>query len=466
MKSISLLLLFSWLVPFPAAQSVRDAKTLAITHVTVIDATGAAPRPDMTVTVRGGRIVEIGKSSSKAPKGAQVVDGHGKFLIPGLWDMHVHTNFGDWLPGGKEIILPLFVANGITGVRDMGGDLHLLKEWRDQIDAGTTLGPRMVISGPMIDGAPPHFPASVAVSTAAEGRKAVDDLKQGGADFIKVQSYIPRDAYFAVAEESKKLGMTFVGHVPDAIRASEASNAGQKSVEHFTGIFEGCSSIEDELLKGPKGPRRVIETYSEPKCAALIALLAKNGTWQVPTLTWERGQWLIDDLDLSQNPGAKYAAASLRNHTYKKFTESILKELDTDPVAYRRQFVAKELEMTLAMHRAGVPLMAGTDTAAGVYVIPGFSLHQELELFVRAGLTPMEALQTATLNPAKFLGRAADLGTVERGKLADLVLLDASPLENISNTQKISAVVLGGRYFSRADLDGILKDVEAAAREK
>jgi imidazolonepropionase-like amidohydrolase len=466
MKRNSLLLLFTLLVSFAAAQSAHDGKTLAIAHVTIIDSTGAAPKPDMTVIVRGGRIVAIERASRKLPKEAQVVDGRGKFLIAGLWNMHVHTNFGDWLPGGKEIILPLFVANGITGVRDMGGDLHQLLEWRDQIDAGTTLGPRMVISGPMIDGAPPHFPASVPVTTAADGRKAVDDLKLGGADFIKVQSYIPRDAYFAVAEESKKQGMIFVGHVPDAVRASEASNAGQKSIEHYTGIFEGCSTIEDELLKGPKGPRRVVETSSDAKCAALIALLAKNHTWQVPTLVWERGQWLIDDLNLSQSPGAKYAAASLRNKTYKKFTESILKELDTDPVTYRRQFVAKEMEMTLAMHRAGVPLMAGTDSAAGVYVMPGFSLHQELELFVKAGLTPMEALQTATLNPAKFLGRTRDLGTVEKGKLADLVLLDANPLDDISNTQKISAVVLAGRYLSRAELDGILKDVQAAAREK
>jgi imidazolonepropionase-like amidohydrolase len=466
MKQFLLILLLAFLLPFNVAESARDSKTLAITHVTVIDTTGGTAKPDMTVTVRGNRISGIERASSKIPAGAHVIDGRGKFLIPGLWDMHVHTNFGDWLPGGEEIILPLFVANGVTGIRDMGGDLHQLLEWRKQIDASAILGPRMVISGPMIDGAPPHFPASVPVSTVAEGRKAVDDLKLGGADFIKVQSYIPRDAYFAVAEESKKQGMTFVGHVPDAIRASEASNAGQKSIEHYTGIFEGCSTIEDELLKGPKGPRRVLETYSEPKCAALIALLAKNATWQVPTLVWERGQWLIDDLDLSQSPGAQYAAATWRNKTYKKFTESILKELDTDPVVYRRQFVAKELEMTLAMHRAGVPLMTGTDTAAGVYVIPGFSLHQELELFVKAGLTPMEALQTATLNPAKFLGRTGDSGAVETGKFADLVLLDANPLDDIRNTQKISAVILGGRYFSRADLDGILKNVQAAAREK
>jgi imidazolonepropionase-like amidohydrolase len=465
-KCISFLLLMVLWLPLALAQSVREVKAIMITHVTVIDVTGGASKSDMTVMVRDGRIADIERPAGKIRIDGLVVDGRGKFLIPGLWDMHVHTNFGDWIPGGKEIILPLFVANGITGVRDMGGDLHQTTEWRNQINAGTTLGPRMVISGPMLDGAPPHFPASRTVTTAEEGRKAVDDLKQGGVDFIKVQSYISRDAYFAVAEEAKKQGMTFVGHVPDAIRASEASNAGQKSVEHYTGIFEGCSSVEDQLLKGPKGPRRVVETYSATNCAALIKLLAKNGTWQVPTLIWERGQWLIDDLDLSLSPGAKYAAATWRNKSYKKFTEGILKEMDTDPLAYRQQFVAKELEMTLAMHRAGVPLMAGTDTAAGVYVMPGFSLHQELEMFVKAGLTPLEALQTATINPAKFLGRTGDLGTVEKGKLADLVLLDANPLDDIRNTTKISAVVLAGRYFSRADLDGILKDVEAAGGAK
>lgn len=456
-------------VPTAHAQSTRDAKPLAITHVSVIDATGAVAKPDMTVTLRDGRIAEIKRSSRKTPKNTQVIDARGKFLIPGLWDMHVHTNFGDWIPDGEELVLPLFVANGVTGVRDMGGDLSLLKKWRSEIEAGTILGPRMVISGPMIDGNPPHFPASASfpVSTAADGRKAVDDLKQNGADFIKVQSYIPRDAYFAVAEEAKKQGIVFVGHVPDAIRASEASNAGQKSIEHYTGIFEGCSTKEkeDEFLKGPKGPRRVLEAYDEKRCSALIALLAKNQTWQVPTLYWEHGQWLIDDLDLSLSPGAEYAASSLRE-SFKKFTASIIKEMDTDPVEYRRQFVAKELEMTLAMHRAGVPLMAGTDTAAGVYVIPGFSLHQELQLFVKAGLTPMEALQTATLNPAKFLGRTRDLGTVETGKLADLVLLDANPLDDIRNTQKISAVFLRGHYYSRADLDGILNRVKTVARTK
>ncbi len=279
-----------------------------------------------------------------------------------------------------------------------------------------------------------------------------------GVDFIKIQSLIPRDGYFAAADEAKKLGIVFVGHVPDAVRASEASNAGQKSIEHFTGIFEGCSTIEDQLIKGPKSLGRNVATYDPARAKSLIALMAKNQTWQVPTLVWERGQWLVDDIDLSHDPLIKYAPAAWKDHTWPMFVNDILKDMDTDPLPVRKKFVQMELDMTLAMFRAGVPFLAGTDTAAGVHIFPGFSLHQELALFVQAGLTPMQALQTATLNPAKFMNRPADLGTVEHGKLADLVLLDANPLEDIANTQKIRAVVLAGRYLrprrARSDAEG------------
>jgi imidazolonepropionase-like amidohydrolase len=446
-----------------AAGSTSGA-TLAITHVNVIDATGSAPQPDMTVIVKEGRIVELGKSDAvQAPVDAQDVNGSGKYLIPGLWDMHVHTVFGDWLPRNEKIVLPLFVANGVTGVRDMGGDLDVLTEWRASIAAGRLLGPRMVIAGPMLDGPVPRFPSSAPVKDAEQGRKVVDDLKARGVDFIKIQSLIPRDGYFAAADEAKKLGLTFVGHVPDAVRASEASNAGQKSIEHFTGIFEGCSTIEDQLLKGPKGLGLNVKTYDPARAKATIALMAKNQTWQVPTLVWERGQWLVDDIDLSRDPLTKYAPAAWKDRTWPMFVRDIMKDMDTDPLPVRKEFVQMELDMTLAMFRAGVPFMAGTDTAAGVHVFPGFSLHEELALFVRAGLTPMQALQTATLNPAKFLGRLADLGTIERGKLADLLLLDANPLDDIANTRKIRAVVLAGRYFDRPALDRMLHDVEIAA---
>jgi imidazolonepropionase-like amidohydrolase len=286
-----------------SAQPGASGSTLAFTHVSVIDATGTPPQPDMTVIVKDQHIIELGKSGDvRAPKHATVVNAQGEYLIPGLWDMHVHTVFGDWLPRNERVTLPLFVANGITGVRDMGGDLEVLKQWRADIAAGRLLGPRMIIAGPMLDGPTPRFPSSAPVASAADGRKVVDDLKAQGVDFIKIQSLIPREGYFAAADEAKKVGLTFVGHVPDAVRASEASNAGQKSIEHFTGVFEGCSTIEDQLIKGPKSLGQNVKTFDAGRARTLIALMARNRTWQVPTLVWERGQWLVDDIDLSHDP--------------------------------------------------------------------------------------------------------------------------------------------------------------------
>jgi imidazolonepropionase-like amidohydrolase len=447
-----------------AGRSVATG-AVAFTHVTVIDATGAPPQADMTVIVADQHIAALGSSDGlRPPAQATIVDARGKYLIPGLWDMHVHEVFGDWLPRNEKVVPPLFVANGITGVRDMGGDLDVLKDWRARVAAGTLLGPRMIIAGPMLDGPTPRFPSSAPIANAADGRRVVDDLTRRGVDFIKIQSLIPRDGYFAAAEEAKRLGMIFVGHVPDAVRASEASNAGQKSIEHFTGIFEACSTIEDKLVTGtPRGPGPNVRTYDPGRAQRVIALMAKNRTWQVPTLVWERGQWLVDDIDLSHDPLTKYAPAAWKDRTWPMFVHDIMQSMDTDPLPVRKKFFQMELDMTLAMFRAGVPFMAGTDTAAGVHVFPGFSLHQELALFVRAGLTPMQALQTATRNPAEFMGRLKDLGTIEQGKLADLVLLDANPLDDIANTRKIRAVVLAGRYLDRSELDRMLKGVEHAA---
>lgn len=454
------------LVFFGVAISVAAglAESLAVIHVNIVDLTGSPIQKDRTVIVEGNRIVQISKGSRvKLPKGAKVVDGRGKFLIPGLWDMHVHTIFGDWIPGGKEVSLPLFVANGVTGVRDMGGELDTLLAWRSQVAAGTLLGPRMVIAGPMLDGPKSRFPSSLSIATPEEGRKAVDDLKARGVDFIKAQSFIPRQPYFAVVDEAKKQGMVLVGHVPDAIRASEASDSGQKSIEHLTGIFEGCSTAgnEDKYLNGQvkRLPKTYLETFDQAACNQLIARMSRNGTWLVPTLVWERGQWLVDDIDTSQDPLRQFAPVSWQQKSWPTFTKGILTELDTDSVVYRRQFVQKEFEIVAAMHRAGVQLLAGTDTAAAVDVLPGFSLHTELEYFVQAGLTPLRALQTATLNPARFLGLQEQLGTVRQGKLADLVLLDANPLEDIRNTRKITAVILNGRLLLRADLDALLKQI-------
>jgi imidazolonepropionase-like amidohydrolase len=445
------------------AAQTPPQETTSIIHVTVIDVATGKKLPDQTVVLEGDRIVSVSTADSAAAPQGRVIDAHGGFLIPGLWDMHVHMVFGDWFPRGKEVTLPLFIANGVTGVRDMGGELEVLQQWRKEIAAGTLIGPSMVISGPMLDGPQPRFPSSIAIKTPEDGRRAVDDLKRRGADFIKLQSLIPRDAVFAIADEARKQGITFVGHVPDAVRASEASNAGQKSFEHLIGIFEGSSPLEDEFLKGGKNETKFLSTYDPARASVLFALLAKNHTWQCPTLVWERGGNLVDQTDFAHDSHAKYAPAYWKDVTWKRFTEEIVHDFNTDDLTTRKRFVEKELEVVNAMHRAGIEFLAGTDTPPGVYVFPGFSLHEELQRFVAAGFTPMEALQTATLNPARFLGMDNRLGTIEKGKLADLVLLDANPLDDIRNTQKIAAVIVNGRYLSRADLDKMLAGVAASA---
>ena len=461
-------MLVAWLLIVLITAAFRVAAqepVLVISHVSLIDATGSPVQSDMTVIVEGARISRIAKSDrARVPKVARVVDGRGKYLIPGLWDMHVHENFGTWIPADEKITPGLFVANGVTGVRDMGGDLETLKNWRARIAEGKLLGPRMIISGPMLDGPVPQFPSSAPVKDAAEGRRIVDELQKDGADFIKVQSLVPRDGYFAAAEEAKKNGIVFAGHVPDKVRAIEASNAGQKSIEHLTGVFEGCSTVEEELMGAPRGPGRgkFLSTYDPQRAKALIALFVKNQTWQVPTLYWERGEWLIEKTSAGPDPLEKYAPTAWRVRAWPMFTKGIEKDWSSDPLADREKFFQAELKMVGEMNRAGVPILAGTDTAAGVRVYPGFSLHEELELLVQAGMTPMEALQAATRNAGKYL-ELADTGTIEEGKRADLVLLDANPLKEIKNTRKIQSVVLAGRYLSRADLDCLLAGVEEAA---
>jgi imidazolonepropionase-like amidohydrolase len=466
MKRALLGILLACIGALCSAQSSQPS-VLSIVNVAVIDVTGGPPQLHRTVVVRNGRIEDVHyfEPAKDKPPGIRV-NGTGKFLIPGLWDMHVHMVFGDWFPRGREVTLPLFIANGITGVRDMGGELEVLQQWRREIAEGTLIGPRMVMPGPMLDGPQPRFPSSIAIKTPEDGRRAVDDLKRRGVDFIKLQSLIPREAVFAIADEARKQDIPFVGHVPDAVRASEASNAGQKSFEHLIGIFEGASPLEDEFLKGPKGPGKFLATYDPARAAKLFALLAKNQTWQCPTLVWERGGNLLELTDFAHDPRAKYVPAYWKDVTWKRFTDQIEHEFNTDDGATRRRFVEKELEVVNTMHRAGIPFLAGTDTPPGVYIFPGFSLHEELQRFVAAGFTPLEALQTATINPAKFLGMEKALGTIEKGKLADLVLLDANPLDDIRNTQKIAGVVANGRYFSRVDLDRMLAGVETAAKAK
>jgi imidazolonepropionase-like amidohydrolase len=447
---------------------------LGITHVTVIDATGAPAKPDRTVIIAGDRIKQLGKSTELAiPSEAQVVDGSGKFLIPGLWDMHVHWYEKDYLT--------LFLANGVTGIRLTSGQaLH--HEWRRQIEAGTLLGPRMVIASEILDGPNPYWPGSISVSDEAQGRQAVDKIKQDGAgDFVKVYTFLPRDTYFAITDEARKQGLAFAGHVPLSVTPEEASAAGQKSFEHLTGILAACSTRSDEIHRAQRadlaldvagkptfwGPnvqklrQAAIDTYSPKKAAALAAVLKSNHTWQCPTFTLLRSLAYSDDPSNAKDPRLKYLPKSVKGDWRPGDTYG---ETPQDYALARKEF-QRDLQIVGVMQRNGVGILAGTDTP-NPFCFPGFSLHDELGFLVQAGLSPMQALQAATLNPARFNGREKDLGTVEPGKIADLVLLEGNPLDDIGGTKKIAAVIYAGKYLSRTALDQMLSTAEAMASRK
>jgi len=496
-KSFALVCLLSLLSsPLAPQESSTKQMALALTHVTVIDTTGAPAQPDMTIVVRGDRIVGMGKSGKiRVPAGSEIVNATGKFLIPGLWDMNVF-----WYDPADY--LSLFIANGVTGVREVlgYGEHH---EFRKQIEAGQLLGPRWVIGTRWVDGPMPNQPSSetaahIFVASEAEARQAVIQAQEYGADFIEVggAENLPREAFFALADEARKRRIPFEGHVPVSVTVEEASNAGLRSIDTqptvlATGIMAAFSSREAELLKswqealakvlasdqpnafdalwkGPgfRGPTQLaLETYDQQKAATLFALLKANHTWMCPTLTAQRNSTFFDDPSIAGDPRLKYMSAGGRSWSNEE-KDGLSKTRSREDSAVWKRFYQKYLETVSAMRRAGVEFLAGTTTREPLFHIPGFSLHDELALFVQAGFTPLEALQTATLNPARFLGRERDFGTVAPGKIADLVLLDANPLEDISNTRKIEAVVYRGKLYPRASLDAMLARIEALASRK
>lgn len=453
-----------------------SAQSLVIEHVTVIDATGAAPRPGMSVGIEKGQITEI-KKSIRPPKGARIVDGTGKFLIPGLWDMHVHI-------GAPEIFFPLLIANGITGVREMftGIPIETIREWRMRPEVPRIFAAGF-IDGPLMlnNGQPP--PGAFAVSNAEQARLAVQVLAQTGVDFLKVYNSVPRDAYFAIAEEARAIGIPFAGHVPEAVSTGEASDAGQRSEEHLINVLLDCSTNADALraervatmfsdkitgearlraLAWPD-PEGLFDTYSPEKAAALFAKFVKNGTWHTPTLVVLSGFVRARDDDFAHDPRRRFLPRQWTD-TWDPRVTFYLRDLspeDYDKLHARLVALLDRYKKLVGdMRKAGVEFLAGTDSSGWNPVLPGFGLHEELALLVESGLTPMEALQSATRNPARYFNKLDELGTVEVKKAADLVLLNADPLDDIRNTQKIEAIIMRGRYYSRKDLDAMLKPMQ------
>ena len=410
-------------------------------------------------------LVAAGPASQTAvPAGAREIDGRGTFVIPGLWDMHVHaffTNDASRFHTTTELILPLFIANGVTGVRDMGSNLDAILAARASVAAHQQIGPRIVTAGPMLDGPTSRYQVIIKVATADDGRAAVRQLHDRGVDFIKTQSAIPRDAYFGIADEAAKLGMHFEGHVPDAIRAREAVAVRQHSFEHLLGVFGASTTIEDAFVAGKKPSNAdVLAARSEANEKAIIALLAKNKVWQCPTILSDLGA----AADLVSDPGLPYWLTNAVDG-WKRRSLRTLDSTDAAAADVKRRYDAWELSLTTKLHAAGAPFLAGTDAPAGFDLVPGASLHSELEWLVRAGFTPVEALQTATINPAIYLGREKDLGTVEAGKIADLVVLAGDPLASIGNTRSVVAVVADGRFYPAPELTRLrLHLMELAAK--
>ncbi|MGO9088513.1 MAG: amidohydrolase family protein [Terriglobales bacterium] len=459
MKLLPLPLLFS--VCLGIAQESPPAET-AIVHVTVIDVATGAKLPEQTVRIQGSRIASIAatQGTDRALPGA--VDAHGAYLIPGLWDMHVHVHDKDELP--------LYVANGVTGVRVMSGEKDtaaLRKELASQAPS-----PEIYLASAIVDGSPPVWPGSLVVKKPADARRTVDEIKASGADFVKVYSRIPRDAYFALADEARQQHIPFEGHVPDDVTAQEASSAGQRSMEHLLGIALACSSRQESLMgdlnRAQFFRQRMVvqaegyQSLDQAKCQALFAEFRSNDTWQVPTLTVLRLWGRLDDSKFLSDARLAYIDRRFRDRWDERLQPQ-LRRWTSQEFQLARGIFAMDERMAGAMFRAGVPMMSGTD-AMNPYCFPGFSLHDELALLVESGLTPLAALQAATINPAKFLGRTAELGTVESGKIADLVLLGADPLADIHNTTQIQAVWLKGKYFDKAALVDLLEKVKAAAK--
>jgi imidazolonepropionase-like amidohydrolase len=461
----------------PTAGPVLGQSTdYAIEHVTVINPGSGEPQPDRSIIVSGHTITAVVPAKTFKPTtSVKVVDGHGKFVTPGFWDMHVH--FRDAVRD-----LKMDVANGVLGLRDMGDVAKEVFLLRDAIAQGKQTGPKIVSCGPIIDGpdswSNPRF--TISVKTADEARAVVQSLKEQRADCVKVYDGLSRDSYFAIIDEAKKLGVPVVGHLPSAIGVREASQAGQRSLEHGVALAGGStaeaayiqrridpSTFQEALrtkdftlipAKIGNDETMMLNHFSQELADETYSLLARNGTFITPTLVAQRALTFPEDLIKGHDSRMKYVSAEELN--WWKPENGMLTKYRTPAYIATRK---REYDLLLKeVHRAqtmGVHLLAGTDITIP-FTYPGFSLHDELALFVRAGLTPSQALETATTNPALLLGLSKEWGRVSPGFGANFVLLNADPLMDIANTKNIHAVVLNGEFLDRTQLDKMLRDAQ------
>jgi imidazolonepropionase-like amidohydrolase len=429
------------------------AEDLVLRNVNIVDVDSGSIVAGRSVVVSDGHIKAIGPQESvRAPAAARVIDGSGRYLMPALWDMHTHPT--------EPEALSMLVANGVGGTRIMWGlPRHL--EWRARVELGELLGPRLLIAGPIIEGVPPAQAASVVdtegrrlVKTFAEGVAEVRRQQAAGFDYIKVYNNIPLDAYNGLVAEADRLRMPVVGHVPFAAGIQGALAARQKSIEHLRGYIEKLVPADAPIQPGIDMRSRALAwQYADlSRIPELVRATRDAGAWQCPTLGTSiytaPGSAIERYL---ATPEAEYLDPQTREafrHRGRVKWLSNFTEADFERATHAND---KQAVLLRAMHAAGVPLLAGTDSNSF-----GFSLHRELEALVAVGLRPGEALQTATINPARFAGLEKEVGRVATGYAADLILLDANPLQDIRNTSRINAVILRGQLLDRAALDAML----------
>ena len=384
--------------------------SLVLERVNLITMVSDQVQPDMTIVIEGGRIVEIREFQAGLHKESKrVINCEGKFLIPGLWDMHVHLSYYG------ETAFPQTVAYGVLGVRDCGGLLSEIDHWKEEISKGERIGPTLIRCGSFLDG--PKEMSDLRkgfteiITSESQARDLVHSHKARGVDFLKVHSRLGREFFFVIAEEAKKVGIPLVAHVPQHITALEASNAGVVSIEHAES-FLGASLYVEPEAELSKATDAQFEKLKGSYGQSLYEKIAANKTWVCPTRI------------------------------------SLVRSFRDSNSLWEKNLLTNLSEVVQGLHQAGVKMVAGSDFAfTDGKIRPGLDLHGELELFVEIGMTPYEALQTATSHPAELLGLSKEWGTIEVGKLANLVLLDSDPLTEISSTRDISAVVLRGNFL-------------------
>ncbi|NEX94108.1 amidohydrolase family protein [Caulobacter sp. 17J65-9] len=459
--------------------SAAEKVDLLVRKATVVDVETGRLLPDRLVAVRDGTVVAVDADrAAKRFDAARVIDGEGKFVIPGLWDMHVHFGGGEALIEENKDLLPLYVANGVTTVRDCAGDLSdSVLAWRAQVANGELLGPTIFTSGPKLEGINSIWPGDLEVGSEAEVRAGLDKLQAMHVDFVKITDNTLKPELFLYAlGEAKARGLKTSAHVPLSLTIDQIEAAGLGSIEHVDYALKSASPQDAEIsaeyaagkLTYTQARDRLVESF-DPKTAEVgFRKLAQHGVAITPTLNGGRVIAYLDQEDHAHDPYLRYLGPGLKA-TYAWRIERAAKD-DAAAIAARHRRAEQDASLLPLLQKAGVMLMAGTDAGfLNSYNYPGVGLHDELKLFVDAGLTPLQTLQAATLAGPKFLGQTDRYGAVAPGKAADLVILDRDPLKDISATRAINGVVLHGKYLDRAALDGLMQtaaDKVAAAEAK